>query len=274
MESFHGHSSSPSIRGRRSLNNGSQGGCGGGGRGARVAHGMQDKKHSFTSFDKAAFPSLRSAYVSHSKGLLANSKGGMQEYGRSNAQEALGCDGRSCQNLQEGVKSDGAAHRNQGICGNSKLLIKAMHGVSPLDKASIQGGNSEMHGGDGSPSQEEEKGERYRASLLVRPAVCGQEGLSLKVQNNEYPLGNSAIHEGASYSSDLGGNRVVASGEQPVGNALTYRNDVQAIQGRLASQKGAFSDLKCCGTELYHTTVRGSNTLGIKGVHPMGNPLT
>ncbi|KAA8542875.1 hypothetical protein F0562_024027 [Nyssa sinensis] len=40
MESFHGDSSSPSIRGRRSLNNGNHGGRGGGGSGARVLCGV------------------------------------------------------------------------------------------------------------------------------------------------------------------------------------------------------------------------------------------
>ncbi|KAA8529746.1 hypothetical protein F0562_034154 [Nyssa sinensis] len=84
MESLDGDLSYPSIRGRRTLNNGSHGGCGGRGRGARVVRGIQDQKPSFNSFDKATFPNLRSAYVSHSKGLLAHSKGGMQEYGRSN----------------------------------------------------------------------------------------------------------------------------------------------------------------------------------------------
>ncbi|KAA8534656.1 hypothetical protein F0562_032173 [Nyssa sinensis] len=158
MESFHGDSSFPSIRGRRSLNNGSHGGRG----------------------------------------------GGMQEYRRSNTQEPLGCDGRSCQRLQEKVKSDGAAHyqgikesRNSALevysslalCGNERLPLKAQNEEYPL-------GNSEMHEGDGSSSPEEEKGERYGVPLLVRPAICGQEGLSLKVQNGEYPFGNSEIHGG------------------------------------------------------------------------------
>ncbi|KAA8531331.1 hypothetical protein F0562_006040 [Nyssa sinensis] len=45
MESFHGVSSSPSLRGRRNLNNGSHGGRGGGGSSARVARGIQTNKH-------------------------------------------------------------------------------------------------------------------------------------------------------------------------------------------------------------------------------------
>ncbi|KAA8519114.1 hypothetical protein F0562_013370 [Nyssa sinensis] len=84
MEFLHGDSSSPSLRGRKSLNNGSHGGRGGRGRGAWVAHEIQDQKPLFNSFDKAAFLELRSAYVSNSKGFLADSKGSVQEYGRSN----------------------------------------------------------------------------------------------------------------------------------------------------------------------------------------------
>ncbi|KAA8525783.1 hypothetical protein F0562_007638 [Nyssa sinensis] len=162
-----------------------------GGSGARVARGIQAKKHSFSSFDQAAFPSLQSAYVSHSKGLLADSKGGMQEDGRSNTQEALGCDGGSCQSLQGEVKSDGAAHLNRGIkacrnsapevCsslalwGNERLPLNAQNGEYPL-------GNWEIHGGDGSPSQEEEKGERYEAALQVHPAMRPRGGCPLKLK--------------------------------------------------------------------------------------------
>ncbi|KAA8531313.1 hypothetical protein F0562_006022 [Nyssa sinensis] len=47
MESFHGDSLSPSIRGRRSLINGSHGGRGGGESSVRVAHGILTNKHSF-----------------------------------------------------------------------------------------------------------------------------------------------------------------------------------------------------------------------------------
>ncbi|KAA8517411.1 hypothetical protein F0562_017704 [Nyssa sinensis] len=46
MESFQYDVSSPSLRGSSNLNNGSHGGCGGGGRGARVACGIQTNKHS------------------------------------------------------------------------------------------------------------------------------------------------------------------------------------------------------------------------------------
>ncbi|KAA8519124.1 hypothetical protein F0562_013402 [Nyssa sinensis] len=70
--------------GRKSLNNGSHGGRGGRGRGVWVAHEIQDQKPLFNSFDKATFLELRSAYVSNSKGFLADSKGSVQEYGRSN----------------------------------------------------------------------------------------------------------------------------------------------------------------------------------------------
>ncbi|KAA8535791.1 hypothetical protein F0562_030775 [Nyssa sinensis] len=47
MESFHGDLFSPSIRGRKSLNNGSHGGRGGGESGARVVCGILTDKHSF-----------------------------------------------------------------------------------------------------------------------------------------------------------------------------------------------------------------------------------
>ncbi|KAA8537210.1 hypothetical protein F0562_029658 [Nyssa sinensis] len=46
MESFQGDASFPSLRGSRNLNNGSHKGHGGGGRGARVACGIQTNKHS------------------------------------------------------------------------------------------------------------------------------------------------------------------------------------------------------------------------------------
>ncbi|KAA8519128.1 hypothetical protein F0562_013398 [Nyssa sinensis] len=119
MESLHGDLSSPSLRGRRSLNNGSHGGREGRGRGAWVELGIKDQKPSLSSFDKAAFLELRSAYVSNFKGFLADSKGGVQEYGRSNSQEALGCDGRSFQSFKEGGQLDGTAHLGQVICGNT-----------------------------------------------------------------------------------------------------------------------------------------------------------
>ncbi|KAA8529765.1 hypothetical protein F0562_034135 [Nyssa sinensis] len=82
MESLHDGSSSSILRGRLSFNNGSHGGRGGRGRGARVARGIQDQKLSFNSFDKAAFPKLRSAYVSNSNGFSVVTKGEVQEYGR------------------------------------------------------------------------------------------------------------------------------------------------------------------------------------------------
>ncbi|KAA8525784.1 hypothetical protein F0562_007639 [Nyssa sinensis] len=83
MESLHGDSSSPSIR------------------------------------EASTMAALEDVEV-EGEGLLADSRGGMQEYGRSNTEKASGCDGRSGQSLQEGVKSDGAAYLNHGICGNSK----------------------------------------------------------------------------------------------------------------------------------------------------------
>ncbi|KAA8534661.1 hypothetical protein F0562_032178 [Nyssa sinensis] len=92
-ESLHGSSSSPSLRGRRSFN-GSHGGHGGRGRGARLARGthIEDQKLSVNSFDKVSFCELRSAYVSNSNGFSTAPKGNVQDYGRSNAQAALGCD--------------------------------------------------------------------------------------------------------------------------------------------------------------------------------------
>ncbi|KAA8519113.1 hypothetical protein F0562_013369 [Nyssa sinensis] len=144
------------MRGRKSLNNGSYRGHGGGERGAWVGRGIQAQKQSFNSFDKVAFLDLRSAYVSHSKGLLADSK---------------------------------CAHLNQVICDNTKLPIKATHGVSPMDKASIQGG-------DGRSSQGIKESRNSAPEAYSSLALCGHERLPLKVQNGEYPLGNSEIHGG------------------------------------------------------------------------------
>ncbi|KAA8531315.1 hypothetical protein F0562_006024 [Nyssa sinensis] len=139
MESLHGDSSTPSLRGRRSLNNGSHGGRGG--------------------------------------------------RGRSNTQEALGCDERSFQSLKERGKSDGAAPLSQVICGNNTLPIRATHGVSPLDKANIQGS-------DGRSCQGIKEGRNSKHVAHSRLALCGHEMPPLKVKNREYPLGNSGIHGG------------------------------------------------------------------------------
>ncbi|KAA8524199.1 hypothetical protein F0562_010622 [Nyssa sinensis] len=93
MESLHGVSSSPKLRGRRSLNNGDHGGR----------------------------------------------NGDMQGYGRSNTQEALGCDGGSFQGRKKGESADGAALFCPIICGNSGLSNKATLEGSPVDKARNQG---------------------------------------------------------------------------------------------------------------------------------------
>ncbi|KAA8531327.1 hypothetical protein F0562_006036 [Nyssa sinensis] len=160
MESFHGDSSSPSLRERRNLNNGSHGGCGGGGGGARVARSIQTNKHS--------------------------------------------------------------------IC----------------------------------------------------PAFYGKEGLSLQEQNRQFPLetleraggpsqDNQKADGTATSSSDLGGNRDVAIGDQLVGNVINQGNEMQAVQGCVSAQKGAFSELICSTEELSYSDVKGGTTLGVKRVQPM-----
>ncbi|KAA8535795.1 hypothetical protein F0562_030804 [Nyssa sinensis] len=144
MESLPGDSSTPSSRGRRSLNNGSHRGHGGRGRGARMAFGIQDRKPFFNSFHKAAYPKLLSAYVSSSK---------------------------------------------------------------------------------------------------------------------------------VTVSLALGIHKVGACGEQLVGNRLSQGGDVKAIQGRLATQKRAFSYLMCGSKELSHTVVKGGNIVGVKGDQPLGTKV-
>ncbi|KAA8517830.1 hypothetical protein F0562_015305 [Nyssa sinensis] len=176
-ESLHGDSSSPSIRGRRSLYNGSHGGHGGRARGAQVARGIQGQKHSFSSFDKATFSDLRSAYVSHSKGLLADSKGGITAiHGGSPMDKA------SAHSAHELFSSS-------ALCGHEMLPLDVQHGEYPL-------GNSEMHESDGRPSQEEQKGERYGVPPFSTQLYAAKRGLSLKDQNGEFPLGNRETHGG------------------------------------------------------------------------------
>ncbi|KAA8538283.1 hypothetical protein F0562_027894 [Nyssa sinensis] len=119
MESLHGGLSTLNLRGRRSFNNGSHGGRGGRGRVSRVARGIQDQKLSFNSFYKAAFPKLRSAYVSNSHGFSAATKGDVQDYGRPNTQEALGCDKWSFQGRKKGESAVGVALFCPALCDNS-----------------------------------------------------------------------------------------------------------------------------------------------------------
>ncbi|KAA8529764.1 hypothetical protein F0562_034136 [Nyssa sinensis] len=141
MEYQHGVSSSLKLRGWRSFNNGSHGGRDGRGKGARVARGIQDLKLSFSSFDKTAFPKLRNAYVSNSHGFSATTKDDVQVYGRSNTQEALGCDRGSFHGRKKRESADGASLFCPAIYGNSGLPNKVTHGGNPLDKARNQGCN-------------------------------------------------------------------------------------------------------------------------------------
>ncbi|KAA8534655.1 hypothetical protein F0562_032172 [Nyssa sinensis] len=136
----------------------------------------------------------------------------------------------------------------------------------------------------------------------IRPALCGKEGLSFQDQhrecplgsrenqggnNNQYPLGNLGNFERAGgpsqnnqkadgiapFSSDMGSHRGVAIGDQLVGKVIHQGTKVQAVQGFVSAQKGAFLELICSTKKLSYSDVRGGNTLGVKGVQPMGNTL-
>ncbi|KAA8524189.1 hypothetical protein F0562_010380 [Nyssa sinensis] len=87
---------------------------------------------------KLHFPNYE-MHVSNSHGFSTATKGDVQHYGRSNTQEALGCDRGSFQGRKKGESADGAALFCQAICGNSGLPNKATHGGNPLDKARNQG---------------------------------------------------------------------------------------------------------------------------------------
>ncbi|KAA8541464.1 hypothetical protein F0562_025427 [Nyssa sinensis] len=188
MDSFHGDSSSPSLRGRRNLNNGSHGGRGGGGSSARVACGIQTNKHP-----------IRPAF-----------------------------------------------------CGKEGLSIQDQNIEFPL-------GNRETHGGNGRPTLEQQKGEIRGSIPFVRPTQCRHKGADQKGANNQYPLGTSGTFERAGgpsqdnqkadgtaiSSSDLGGNRREAIGDQLVGNVSNQGNEVQAAQGGVSAQKADFSELIC-----------------------------
>ncbi|KAA8534650.1 hypothetical protein F0562_032091 [Nyssa sinensis] len=210
MESFHGDSSSPSIRGRRSFNNGSHGGRGGGRSGAQVARGIQAKKQSFNSFDKAAFPSLRSAYVSHSKGLLADSKGAR--------------DGKASQDMQ---KTDGAATYSSDLGGNGVIA-----------------------------SGDQQLGNALTLGNEVRAVQ------DLKWSSSEL-----------SHTAMRGGNTLRIKRVHSMCNPLTYGGEVRAVQGSLTTQKVAFLDLMCGSNVLSHVAERGGNTIGVKGEQPLGTRL-
>ncbi|KAA8532248.1 hypothetical protein F0562_032281 [Nyssa sinensis] len=107
------------------------------------------------------------------------------------------------------------------------LSLQDQNGDFPL-------GNSETHGGDGRPTLEKQKGENSGTIPLVRPALCCKKGLTKKVTSDQYPMGTSGTYERAggpsqdkqkvdgtaTSSSDLGGNRGVANGDQLVGNVI------------------------------------------------------
>ncbi|KAA8525789.1 hypothetical protein F0562_007644 [Nyssa sinensis] len=195
--------------------------------------------------------------------------------------ESCGVESPPPRGIKDGRNSALGAYSSPALCGHEILPLKVQNGEYPL-------GISEIHGGDGSPSQEEQKSESYGATLLFCPTICSKKGLSNKVKNGQNPLGISWTHGSdgrpsqdmqkadgaATFSLALGSNKVGACGEQLVGNALTQGGDVKAIQGRLTTQKGAFSDLMCGNKELSHTAVRGDNTFGVKWEQPSGNPLT
>ncbi|KAA8517835.1 hypothetical protein F0562_015300 [Nyssa sinensis] len=210
MASFNADSSSRSIRERRSLNKGSHGGRGGGGSSTRVARGIQANKHTFSSFDKGGGSPSQEEHTGERYGVLP------------------------------------LVH--PALCGKEGLSLQDQNGEIPL-------GNRETYGDDGRPSLEKQKGENGGNTPFVCPALCGNKGLSKKVTNDQYPFGTSGTYERdgrpsqdkqkadgtATYSLDLGRNRVIASKDQPLDNALTHGNEMWATQGYLTSQKDATS---------------------------------
>ncbi|KAA8541453.1 hypothetical protein F0562_025416 [Nyssa sinensis] len=149
----------------------------------------------------------------------------------------------------------------------------------------VLGWHVETHGGNGRPTLEQQKGEIRGSIPLVRPAQCGTRVLTKKGANNQYPLGtlrtserargpsqdNQKAEGTAISSSDLGGNRRKAIGDQLVGNVSNQGNEVQAVQGGMPAQKQAFLELICSTKKLSYSDVRDGNTLGVKRVQLVGN---
>ncbi|KAA8524183.1 hypothetical protein F0562_010386 [Nyssa sinensis] len=99
--------------------------------------------------------------------------GDVQEYGRSNTQEALGCDKGSFQGRKKGESADDTTLVCLAICHNNGLPNKAIHGENLLDKASNQGC-------DGRSSQGLKEGGKLDGATPLIPASCGINELSIK----------------------------------------------------------------------------------------------
>ncbi|KAA8534653.1 hypothetical protein F0562_032170 [Nyssa sinensis] len=72
----------------------------------------------------------------------------------------------------------------------------------------------------------------------------------------------------------MGSHRGVTIGDQLVGKVIHQGTEVQAVHGCMSAQKGDFSELICSTKKLSCSDARGGNTLGVKGVQPLGNTLS
>ncbi|KAA8524190.1 hypothetical protein F0562_010379 [Nyssa sinensis] len=266
MESFHGDSSSPSLRGRRNLNNGSHGGRGGGGNGARVAHGIQTNKHSF-----------RQSFCGK-EGLSLQDQNG--EFPLRNRETHAG-NGRPTLEKQKAENSGTIPLVRPAQCGKKGLTKKVTNDQYPLGTS----GTLERAGG---PSQDNQKADGTATSssdLGGNRDVGTGDQLAGNVINQgteaQAVQGCVTVQKGAfsdlicrnkelSYSDVRGGNTLWVQRVQPLGNPLTQRGKVRAVQGSFTTQKVALQDLMCGSKGLSHTVVRGSHSIG-EGEYQLGN---
>ncbi|KAA8546954.1 hypothetical protein F0562_003383 [Nyssa sinensis] len=219
MESFHGDLSSPSIRGSRSLNNGSHEGRGGGGSGVQVARGVLP----------LFYPALCSKEVS------LQAQNGDFPLGNSEIHRG---DGQPTLEKQKGENIGTILLVCPTLCGKKWLTKKVANDQYLL-------GTSGTYERDGRPSQDKQKVDGTATSSnkeLFYSAVRGGNTFGVK---RVQPMAMCGISDGAKE-------------EQPLGNNGNQRGGVEVVQDLLIATKSTFSDLKSASKGLSSLDANGA----------------
>ncbi|KAA8550030.1 hypothetical protein F0562_001714 [Nyssa sinensis] len=234
MDSFHSDSSSPSLRGRRNLNNGSPGGRRGSS--AWVARGIQTNNHL-----------IRPAFCCK-EGLSLQDQNRKFPLGN---RETHGGNGRPTLGQKKGE-----------IRGSIPLVRRAQYGTKGLTK---KGANNQYPLGTSGtferarvPSEDNQKAD---GTAISSSTLSGhrREAIGDQLVGNESNQGN----EVQAVQDVRGGNTLGVKRVQLVGNVSNQGNEEQAVQGGVSAQKEAFSEIICSSKGL---PIHANN-----GEHPLGN---
>ncbi|KAA8521352.1 hypothetical protein F0562_012029 [Nyssa sinensis] len=218
-------------------------------------------------------PLISNARVSNGpfQHVLTTPKGNVQDYGRSNTREFLGCDKGSFQGRNKGESAEDTTLVCPAICGNIGLPNKVMQLENPLDKAN-------NHGCDGRSSQGLKAGGKPDGAASIIPARCGISEMSIIATHGGSPLDKPSDqgHDGrSSQGIKEGGNSAFVTPSSPancskelyvivlLGQRRNIHGEaVRAVQDMTAT-KNVFPDL-----------IYGSKGLSLQaknGEHPLGS---